>query len=535
MSGDELMQHMRDLSPTIVALLGALAGMLVVFAIGVQVSLRRLRTQLHTAQEELVDRETGLLPRSALRVRLGAELAWAATSSTPVAVAALRIRGSRFTHAARVLRHSMREEESAFLLGEQRVAVELWGAGPAAAADAVHRLGDDLARAGHPVVDVGVACAPRDGSDVETLVGIAQRDLRPVDDPQLPGHDVDGAGQARSASAHVVALLSGVLPWFAAMGFVLLAAWRLLPAAIEPALPAGGGVHAGSDLAIAIIAVIGLPLGAALVHASCWNLGGGAAPSSQPLGRAGLRMTAAIALLIAVPLSWGVLAPTVPDGIAAAFGASMAMLVLVVLVLLHARQLVHVPVAALLVLVAAGAAITWACVDAASLPVIANGGRLLAAAGLGALLARLVERASWIVVLAVLAGAVDVWSVYADSGLTNRVLDSAASGDGHRLLDLLLFTGPVIDGHALFSIGVTDLIFLSLFLAWSHEWRVDMRVAAGAMLAACWSALVIGEVRGETIPMLPLLTVAIVCVVALRSLGLRRSVRQWRADPPARG
>jgi hypothetical protein len=532
MSIDELVEHARNLPPAAVAALGAAAAFLVVLAIGVQLSVSRLRRQLEVVEEELVDRTTGLLPRSALRVRMGAELAWAATSSTPVAVAALRIRGSRFTQAARALRHSMREEESAFLIGDQRVVVELWGAGPEEAAVAVRRLGEDLARAGHPVVDVGLACAPRDGGDVETLVGIAQRDLRPVDDPQLPGHDVGGDGRARSASGHTAALLRGVLPWFAAMALVLLAAWRLLPAAIEPTL---AGTRAGSDLVLAMIAVVGLPMGAALVHASCWNLGGGAAPSSQPIGRAGLRMTAAIALLVAVPLAWGVLAPDAPTGASVAFGASLAMLVLVVLVLLHGRQLVHAPPMVLVGLLAIGAAVTWACVDAASLPVVANGGRLLAAGALGALLASFVERASWIVGLAALAGIVDVWSVYSDSGVTNRVLESAANGDGDRLLELLLFTGPIVDGSALFEIGVTDLVFLALFMAWAHDWRVDMRVAGGALLAACWCALVVGELRDDAIPMLPFLSAAIVLVVAARSLRLRGRVRRWRAGGEAAG
>lgn len=271
MNVDELINAARDLPVEVIAALGALTGFLVIFAIAAQLSAWRLRRELLVAEEELVDAKTGLLPRSAIRVRLGAELAWASTSRTPVAVAAMRIRGSRFTHAAKVLRHAMREEEGAFLLGEQRVALELWGADPEAAAVATRRLGDDLARAGHPVVDVGVACMPRDGSDVETLIAAAERDLRPVDDPRAPASDVGADGRARGAVGHAASLLLGVLPWFAAMGLLLLVTWRLLPAAIDPAIDGG---RSGSELLYAIVAAIGLPLGAALLHASCWNRGG---------------------------------------------------------------------------------------------------------------------------------------------------------------------------------------------------------------------------------------------------------------------
>lgn len=522
MSG--LLDSARSLPPTAVAGLGAVAAFLVVLAIGVQLAARRLRQQLHEAEEELVDRETGLLPRSALRVRLGAELAWASTTRTPLAVAALRVRGSRFRHATRVVRESMREEEAAFLLGEQRIAVELWGADPAAAAVATRRLGRALARAGHPVVDVGVACAPRDGADVETLVAAAQRDLRPVDDPGEPGTDTGADGSARGPFAHALVLLGGVLPWFAAMGALLLVAWRLLPAAIEPALE---GTRDASQVATALVTLVGVPLGAALLHASCWNAGGGAAPASRPFGSAGVRATAALSALILVPLAWGILLPTFPAGMADGFGAGLAMVALVVLVLLHGRQLVHVASPVLLVLALFGGGITWAAVEAASLPLVANGGRLLFAAALGALLARYVERASWIVGLALLAAIVDLWSVYSDSGVTNRVLDSAEGGGG-RLLDLLLFTGPVVDGSPLFAMGVTDLVFLAMFLAWGHDWRVDMRLVAGALLVACWLALVVAEASGDVVPVLPFLSIAILIVVAARSTLLRRRVREWR-------
>jgi hypothetical protein len=371
---------------------------------------------------------------------------------------------------------------------------------------------------------------PRDGSDVETLIAAAERDLRPVDDPRAPASDVGADGRARSAVGHTAALLLGVLPWFAAMGLLLLVTWRLLPAAIDPAI---AGERTGTDVVYAILAAIGLPLGAALLHASCWNRGGGAAPSSHPIGRAGMRMSVALALVVGIPLAWGIFAPLQPADIADGFGASLAVLALVILALVHARQLVHAPAVVLAGLAAIGGAIAWASVELATYPVVANSGRMLFAAALGAMLARFIERASWIVWLALLAGAVDIWSVFAEEGVTNRVLDAAASGEGGGLLDLLLFTGPIVADRPLFEVGVTDLVFLSLFIAWSHDWRVDLRIATGALLVAAWATLIVAELRADVVPMLPFLCTAMIVVVTVRSLVLRRRVRGWRADSVA--
>ncbi|MCW2959727.1 MAG: hypothetical protein JWM90_114 [Thermoleophilia bacterium] len=507
-----------DLRPEVVAILGALAAFLVVCAIGVQLSARRRTIELRAAEEELVDRDTGLLPRSAVRVRLGAELAWASTSRTPISVAIFRVRGSRFVRAAHVLRQSMREEEQAFLLRDQHIAVELWGADADAAAAGVARIGADLVRAGHPVVDAGIACSPRDGSDVDTLLAAARRDLRPIDDP-LEDHGT--RHRTWSATRHQGLLLRGILPWFALLGLVLCTAWRLLPAAIDASLT---NQLDGADLLIALVAAIGIPIGAAFVHASAWNLGGGPAPRSRPVMPAGWRALGLIATAIGIPLAWGIFLPDTPGGLSEGFGASLALLALVVLVLLQARQLVHVAVVPLVAVLLLGAGITWVSIESWDLPVLANAGRLLAAAALGALFARCIERASWLVMLAVLVSAVDIWSVTSESGVTNDLLEGDGGG---RLLDLLLFTGPVVQAVPLFEIGVTDLVFLALILCWSADWRVDLRLAVPLLVGATWVALLAVELSDRTLPLLPFLAAAMLVVTGIRSLRLRAQSRRW--------
>lgn len=517
-----IVEWARELSPTLVGALGAAAAFLVVLATAVQLTARRLQRELHGAQEELVDERTGLLPRSAIRVRLGAELAWAAASRTALAVAVLRIRGSRFAHAAHALRHAMREEESAFLLGDQHVAVELWGADAGAAKAATARLGEELARAGHPVVDAGIVSAPRDGSDVDTLLTLARRDLRPIEDPRPDAAPRTAQPPGRLGYA-VLALGIALVP-FVALAALLLLAWRLVPAAVEPVL--GDAGRSSSELVVTLVTLLGLPLGAALLHATCWTVGARQLPRSRPPRQWGWQPALAISLVVALPLAWAVLVPGAPAAFTQAFGATLAVLVLVVLALLHARQLVHVPIAALAGLAVAGAAVTWISVESLELPVVANGGRLLLAAGLGAGLARLVERSSWMVFLALLAAFVDVWSVFADAGVTNQLLD-AADDSGSRIVDLLLFTGPAIGDVPPFAVGVTDLVFLAMFLSWSHDWRLDMRIVAAAMLAATWAGAVTAEVTAAAVPMLPFLAAAMVLLLAVRSLRLRGRVAAW--------
>src|SRR4051812_25694764 len=156
MSWDDLIDTLGGISPEGLTLLGVVCAALVAAAIVAQVAALRVARELAHAEEELVDRATGLLPRSAIAVRLGIELTWAQVTSTPICVAVLRIRGAHFERAARVLRQAMRGEEQAFLLGEQRVLVELWGVHPDAAAGAARRFGRALAGAGFPVVDAGL-------------------------------------------------------------------------------------------------------------------------------------------------------------------------------------------------------------------------------------------------------------------------------------------------------------------------------------------------------------------------------------------
>ncbi|MEO6867326.1 MAG: hypothetical protein ABI200_04825 [Gaiellales bacterium] len=522
MSVDQLLDEARALPVAVIAVLGALATLLVVFAVTVQRSAWRLRTELQDAEQELVDRRTGLLPQSALRIRLGAELAWASASRTPLAVLVLHIKGSRFRHATRTLRAAMREEESAFVLGEQHVAVELWDADPEEALVATQRLGETLAAAGHPVIDAGIACAPRDGSDVETLVDTARRDLRPINDPIAPGRDVGSDGRARGRGLHAGAYALQVLTWLGASALLLLVCWRLVPAAIEPLLDGGQG-RTGRELAIMLATLLGLPIGAALVQASAWNQRRGSVPRSRPLHAAGVRTMLTILLIVAAPLTWGIWAPESPATLPAGFGATLAVLALLVLALLHARQLVHLPLLLLVLLAGLGGVTAWAGVKIVAMPLVSITGQLLLVASIGAIVARHVQRASWILVIAavsaVISATADVTGTTAGEWLLgNRIVDTLT------VPGLASLSGPVVAGAPLFSVTTTALALLALYLSWCHEWRLDLRYAGGAMLLATWAWALTDALMDTRLTLTPWLGAAAGVLVLARSLLLRGRV-----------
>jgi hypothetical protein len=526
MSWDDLHDALSDMSTEALTVLGVVCAVLVVAAIVAQIAALRVARELARAEEELVDRATGLLPRSAIAVRLGIELTWAQATDTPICVAVLRVRGAHFERAARVLRHAMRGEEQAFLLGEQRILVELWGVEPDAAAGASRRFGRALAAAGFPVVDAGLAIVGRDGYEPDELITAALQDLRPVDDPIAPG-----IIRSTTPWVRLTGVFAAVLPWFGLLIAMLVTTWKLVPAAIEPGL--GDGARTGSEWAIALIAVIGFPIGAALVHVAAWNFGGGFMPQSRPFGVATRGVAIATALVIGVPLAWGVFAPSTPEihGVEA-IGAMLAMIALVVITMLHARQLVAAGSFALTALWVLGGVVAWCFVVLTDLPLAADAARLVAAAALGALLARAIERLSWLVILAVIAAVTDIWSVVSDSGLSNSLLDSSGGGGNSpadRLVDVLMFTGPRVDGTPLFQLGVTDLVFLALFLAWAHDWRFDMRVVTGALIAGAWAAILTTVVTDTTVPVLPFLAGAMILVVAARAWTQRIQVRRTGA------
>src|SRR6186997_731307 len=121
-----MVEQARTLPPEVVGMLAGACVILAALATTVQLGVRRRKAELGRVSHEIVDERTGLLPRTAIPVRLGAELGWGGAAGVPVSVVLLRIRGAGFLQATGVLRGAMRDEEQAFLLTDDKVVVELW-------------------------------------------------------------------------------------------------------------------------------------------------------------------------------------------------------------------------------------------------------------------------------------------------------------------------------------------------------------------------------------------------------------------------
>lgn len=514
----------------IAAALNAPSPLLAVATIvAVFVALRaRLRSaaalrELDAMQHEAVDPLTGLLPQTAIGLRLEPELQWAQRLGVPVGVVVLRPRGNDPVRAARALRRAMRGEEHAYLLGDDQVVLGLWNTGEAGVLLAIRRLSAAMRSAGREVIDAGYAMFPRDGTDLELVVGAAVEDLRPADTATaLPGTGtlefapVDQVAPERTPSAAHTAQVARLiaLPVTAALASLVAvyAVW-----------------HPGVRGALALLALT--PAIACAVTWGWWTTRtwepvAASRSAARSLRALTLAVTAAGVLLL-VPA----LAGWTSDLADVALLTWMVALVLTPLMplrlLVRGRGIVPLGVA---LLGAAVVAVTWR-----DLELVANVGRIAVAAGAGALVARVVERLWWVLPIALAIAAVDTWSVLASAGTTNQ-LDDASGG----VLDTLLFVGPPLD-HPAFSIGVVDLLFVAGFLGISHLWRLSVPRTYIALVLATGCAFAVGALTDEPLPALPFLAVGFVVahgralVDETRDALGDRDGRPLDADPTSAG
>jgi hypothetical protein len=195
-------------------------------------------------------------------------------------------------------------------------------------------------------------------------------------------------------------------------------------------------------------------------------------------------------------------------------GLSAFHVLLVLLVLLEGRFLVRAPG----VLLAGGLALSAAglVLTAGEMPALANLARVALAVFLGCLIARAMERVWWVVPVAAAISVVDVWSVFAEQGITRKALEAAEpaeSGEqgGTGWLAKLFFEGPPLDGP-LYVIGTTDLVFSVVFLGVAHMWRLPLLRTLVALVAGVAVGFAIASWYGIGIPMLPFLALAFIVV-----------------------
>ena len=132
--------------------------------------------------------------------------------------------------------------------------------------------------------------------------------------------------------------------------------------------------------------------------------------------------------------------------------------------------------------------------------------QVVAAAGFGILLARQVAAAWWLAAFAGVAILADAWSVFA--GPTRTVVEQAP-----RVLDYVLVHFTPLGGPlAGLGLGMSDLVFLALFLAGSRALGLNVRAGYAAMLGSFVATVMLAVWWKPAVPALPLLSLAFLAV-----------------------
>ena len=132
--------------------------------------------------------------------------------------------------------------------------------------------------------------------------------------------------------------------------------------------------------------------------------------------------------------------------------------------------------------------------------------QVVAAAGLGIMLARQVAAAWWLAAFAGVAIMADAWSVFA--GPTRRVVEQAPG-----VLDyVLVHSSPLGGPLAGLGLGMSDLVFLAFFLAGSRALGLNVRGGYAAMLGSFVVTVMLAVWWKPAVPALPLLSLAFLAI-----------------------
>lgn len=221
---------------------------------------------------------------------------------------------------------------------------------------------------------------------------------------------------------------------------------------------------------------------------------------------------AAATALVAV----GVLGRAVPAfalraDIVVSAALSLAVIAWLVWSLDRLRTLGHrlLPVAA--AAVGAGAVLTWL-----DLLALANVAKVVGGAALGLWVAANLERASWVVLVAVVSAVVDVVSVY--GGPTKALLEESPRVVGYFTVALTWLGHDPAQGYT--ALGISDVVFFSLYLGAARRFGLRAPASAVAMTAS-FVVTIIAALSWQALPALPLLSLAFLGVNADRLWALR--------------
>lgn len=433
--------------------------------------------------------ETGIFPSGAIPLRMDPELNWARYDDRPYGLVVMTMRGRSLDQALQALGSSLRGEEQAYRISDTSVAVGLWNCNEQGMLGAIERLAAPMEAAGDVVIEAGGAIFPYDAATSLELIKVAQSRRMPVD--QLRDMWRDGAFHpSRSASARSISLLIRTLPGLLGALVASIVCW----------VGIGRFVHGSiTDPLIRYGASFGIAIVIASVIMLTWNYGVAREPRSAGMSsRASVIGIVTVLVAMFSLLAWSIAVPSVPVQISGHAGVLCVAAAALLIPVWHGRYLARAdqPLVPLMLAVAGGA-LTLATYQ--QLPDIANIGRVLAAIGLGAVVARLVDQLAWLVLICAGVTAVDVWSVVSPSGVTSQLF----SDDPHRVVNKLLITLPNVDGSPIAMLGSVDLLFLAVFISMAHVWRLSVTRTVLFLWIGLCVPLIMPELTEIGTPVLP--------------------------------
>jgi hypothetical protein len=177
---------------------------------------------LRFLQAEQYDPAKGSLPVEAIPMHLGPELVRSHWNGTPVVLLALRVTGLKRGNLGRIVRSTMRVDETCYDVDRSTVLVSLRGTSFSTLEPALRRFCLALQAAGGRGIDVGAAACPAHGSEVSQLVKLATTSMIPAEDVLVSGPNtlVNAVTRRPKVTGITLASFWFGLIWVAALGFL---------------------------------------------------------------------------------------------------------------------------------------------------------------------------------------------------------------------------------------------------------------------------------------------------------------------------
>jgi len=132
---------------------------------------------------------------------------------------------------------------------------------------------------------------------------------------------------------------------------------------------------------------------------------------------------------------------------------------------------------------------------------------LFTAAGAGLLLVRRIEKSWHIVAAAMVAFVADIWSVYSAQGVTRQLIEKAP-----EVLNVLLLSFPFPGGTVRPMIGVTDYVFIAIFLLHSDKFSLNTTNTLIAVTLSLVFTVTLVNVFGVGLPAIPLMSLFFIAI-----------------------